>query len=70
MPVPAEALARAAGNPKCANVVLVGALSATLDIPAEIWERAVAERVPARTVEANLAALAAGRAFMDTTEEA
>ncbi len=68
--VPAEALARAAGNPKCANVVLVGALSATLDIPAEIWERAVAERVPARTVEANLAALAAGRAFMDTTEEA
>lgn len=63
--VPAAALARAAGNPKCANVVLVGALSATLGIPAEVWERVVAERVPAHTVEANLAALAAGRTFMD-----
>ena len=63
--MPAAALARAAGNPKCANVVLVGALSATLGIPAEVWERVVAERVPAHTVEANLAALAAGRTFMD-----
>lgn len=62
--VPADAIARSVGNPKCANVVLVGAFTARLDIPAEVWERAVAARVPAATVEANLAALAAGRAFV------
>ncbi|MEC4175901.1 indolepyruvate oxidoreductase subunit beta [Adlercreutzia sp. R21] len=61
--VPADAIARSVGNPKCANVVLVGAFTARLDIPAEVWEHAVAARVPAATVEANLAALAAGRAF-------
>lgn len=68
--VPADAIARACGNAKCANVVLVGALSATLDIPEEVWTRTVAERVPERTVEANLAALAAGRAFVLEREEA
>ena len=62
--VPADVIARTCGNAKCANVVLVGALSATLDIPEEIWTRTVVERVPEHTVEANLEALAAGRAFV------
>lgn len=62
--VPADRIARPCGNAKCANVVLVGALSAALDIPEDIWRRAVEARVPAKTVEANLAALAAGRAFV------
>ncbi|WP_302962758.1 indolepyruvate oxidoreductase subunit beta [uncultured Adlercreutzia sp.] len=66
--VPADAIARSCGNAKCANVVLVGALSAMLDIPEDIWERTVAARVPERTVEANLAALAAGRAFVAERE--
>ena len=66
--VPADAIARGLGNAKCANVVLVGALTARLDIPAEVWERAVAARVPAHTVEANLAALRAGRDLVANQE--
>lgn len=63
--VPADRIARSCGNAKCANVVLVGALSAALDVPEDIWRRAVEARVPAKTVEANLAAFAAGRAFVE-----
>lgn len=62
--IDADGIARAAGNAKCANVALVGALSARLDVPVEAWEEAVAERVPAKTVEANLAAFRAGRALV------
>lgn len=61
--VPAAAIARSIGNVKCANVVLVGALAAQLGIPVEIWERTIAERVPAHTTEANLAAFRAGHDF-------
>lgn len=64
----ADAIAREAGNAKCANVALVGALAARLDIPAEVWEETVAERVPPKTVEANLAALRAGRAVVEEME--
>ena len=62
--VPADVIARSVGNAKCANVVLVGALSARLAIPTEVWERAIADRVPAHTVDANLAAFRAGRNFV------
>lgn len=62
--VPADAIARSVGNAKCANVVLVGALAAQLGIPAEIWEGAIAARVPSHTVDANLAAFRAGREFV------
>lgn len=62
--VPADAIARSVGNAKCANVVLVGALAAQLGIPAEKWEGAIAARVPAHTVDANLAAFRAGREFV------
>lgn len=62
--IPAERLAREAGNAKASNVALLGALSARLDFPAGIWEDAISRRVPPKTVEANLAAFAAGRAFV------
>lgn len=62
--VPADEIARTAGNSKCANVVLVGALSASMDIPAEQWEAVIADRVPPKTVEANVAAFRAGRALI------
>ena len=61
--VPADALAREAGNPKASNVALLGALSASLGFPAEAWERAVEASVPPKTVDVNLRALAAGRGF-------
>ncbi|MCI8424836.1 MAG: indolepyruvate oxidoreductase subunit beta [Adlercreutzia sp.] len=67
--VTADAIARSVGNAKCANVVLVGALSARMDVPAELWEQVIARRVPPKTVEANLAAFRAGRAFILESEE-
>lgn len=62
--VPAHDIAVSAGNPKTMNVVLLGALSMRLDIPVEIWEEAIAGRVPPKTVEANLAAFHAGRVYI------
>lgn len=61
--VPAEATAREAGNAKASNVVLLGCLSAKLPFAESTWEDAIAQSVPPRTVEANIAAFRAGRAF-------
>jgi len=41
--VDAEGIARAAGNPRSANVVLVGAASRLIPVPAESIEREIAE---------------------------
>jgi len=60
--VDAEELACEAGSPKSANVVLMGALSTGLPFETETWEKVIAGRVPPKTVEANLAAFALGRA--------
>lgn len=62
--VPAADIAYQVGNSRTSNVVLIGALSARLDIDPEIWEEAIAGRVPAKTVEANLAAFRMGREFV------
>lgn len=53
--------AKAAGNPRTANTVLVGALSALLQVDQGHWETALAEAVPAHTLEANLVAFRRGR---------
>lgn len=66
--VPAEEIARRVGNARTANVVLLGALSASLDFPEGIWADVVANRVPPKTVEANLEALQAGRAYAQGQE--
>jgi indolepyruvate ferredoxin oxidoreductase beta subunit len=49
------------GVPRAANVVLMGALSGALDFPVSAWEDAIRACVPARFIDANLAAFAAGR---------
>ena len=59
--VPAGRIAREAGSPKSANVVLMGALSMALPFEADTWRSVIAERVPPKTIEANLAAFDAGR---------
>ena len=59
----AAAIARDNDNPKGMNVVLLGALSVSLDFSQGVWEECIKQRVPAKFVEANLAAFAAGRAF-------
>lgn len=53
-------LALEAGNAKCENVVLLGALESRLGFGRELWEKVIAERVPPKTIDANLAAFAAG----------
>jgi len=53
--------ARAAGNPKAVNILLLGMLSVFVDVPAENWEEAIRERVPPKTIESNLRAFQRGR---------
>jgi len=67
--VDGEAIATSLGNPKVANVVLLGALSALLErdgladpsLSPEVWLNVIAGRVPARFVELNRKAFQAGR---------
>ena len=59
--IPAGSLAAELGNARAANVVLLGSLSRFLDIPAEVWQHAITERVPARFQELNQRAFEVGR---------
>jgi len=59
--VPAGALAAELGNPRVANVILLGALSHALDIPVEVWHQAIEDRVPPKFRELNRRAFEVGR---------
>jgi indolepyruvate ferredoxin oxidoreductase beta subunit len=59
--VPGAEIARSLGNARAANVVLLGALSALLDVPAETWLEVIAARVLARHLELNKQAFMRGR---------
>lgn len=59
--VPAGDLARAVGNPKGTNIVLLGALSTRLPFDERVWKDVIARRVPQKTIEANLSSFDAGR---------
>lgn len=61
--IPAKTMALKAGSPKTVNVVLLGALATRLGFPQTAWERVIAQRVPAHTVEINLAAFRGGFEF-------
>lgn len=54
--VDADAIARAAGNVRCANVALLGAAARHMPIELDAWHAAIEGRVPPKTVEANLLA--------------
>jgi len=58
--VPAQELARKIGSIKSQNVLLLGVLAPYLGLAREKWEEAIAQLVPAPTVEVNLAAFRAG----------
>jgi indolepyruvate ferredoxin oxidoreductase beta subunit len=58
--VDAYSIAKESGNPKAANVVLLGVMARNLPIEREIWEKALGQRVPAKLLEVNKAAFAAG----------
>ncbi|MEW5744552.1 MAG: indolepyruvate oxidoreductase subunit beta [Nitrospirota bacterium] len=54
-------IAKTAGTPKAENIVLVGTLSHYLPFAQEVWEQTIRESVPAKFVEANIAAFYKGR---------
>ena len=56
----ALSMAVSAGNPKSANVVLIGAMAKTTDIEKEIWLEALKQNVPEKFLEVNLKAFEAG----------
>ena len=60
--IDANPLAVQAGNLRAANVVLMGALSAFVPFDEEHWQAALRERIPAKLLDVNLRAFAAGRA--------
>lgn len=61
--IPATELARKAGTPKAANVVLLGALSRALGFPRDVWDRVIEGRVPAKYLDVNLEAFERGASF-------
>ena len=54
-------IAESLGNARVANVVLLGALSALLELAPEAWNEVLALRVPAKLLELNRKAFQAGR---------
>lgn len=58
--VDALPLAEQAGNAKAANVVLVGVLAKSTEIPYDAWVASLKETVPAKFLDANLAAFDLG----------
>lgn len=58
--VPASELARQAGSPKSANVVLLGSLAASLPFERDLWDEIIAAHVPPKTIEGNLKAFQLG----------
>jgi indolepyruvate ferredoxin oxidoreductase beta subunit len=59
----ATRMATGLGNERTANVVLLGAVAATLDFAPEEWETALRHLVPPKTVNVNLQAFRAGLAW-------
>ncbi len=62
--VPGTRLAEELGNAKAANMVLLGALSTFLDVPDEVWRRAMERRVPSRFLDLNFRAFDVGRSYV------
>jgi indolepyruvate ferredoxin oxidoreductase beta subunit len=59
--VKAIEIARELGNLKVENIILVGALSRYLPFAMEVWQKAIEESVPAKTIEINMKAFKTGR---------
>ena len=61
--IPSRDLALEAGNAKCENVVILGALETQLQFGTDVWEAVIASRVPEKTISANIKAFSLGYAF-------
>jgi indolepyruvate ferredoxin oxidoreductase beta subunit len=63
--VPGTTIAQELGNARAANVVLLGALSAFLEVPQETWLQVIEARVPPKYVTLNRQAFLEGRAVVE-----
>jgi len=63
-PLAASQIARDLGDGRMANVVMIGALSVLLPIPQTSWQKALQIRLPARYLDNNKKAFAAGLQLM------
>ena len=61
--IPAHDLAIEAGNAKCENVVILGALESRLGFGVDLWQQVIEGRVPPKTVDANVKAFELGYGF-------
>jgi len=59
--IPATEKAKELGNPRVANIILIGALSNFLDIEEGLWKEVIEEHVPERFRDLNLKAFEEGR---------
>jgi indolepyruvate ferredoxin oxidoreductase beta subunit len=59
--VDAAVIASKVGNIRASNVVILGAMSTGLDLPAETWRQAICDRVPPKHKDLNLRAFEEGR---------
>ena len=66
--IPATELARTAGTPKAANVVLLGALSRALGFEGDVWQRVIEARVPEKYLDVNRRAFKLGASFAPENE--
>ena len=62
--VPALQKAEELGSARVANVVLLGALSALLSVPEDVWLRVIERRVPKKYLELNFEAFREGRGLL------
>lgn len=60
IPVDALTLAKQAGTVKVVNVVLIGVLAKSSNIPKEVWVESIKNNVPAKFLEMNLKAFELG----------
>lgn len=52
------------GNPKVANMVILGAMSTELNLPSHVWEDAITQCVKPEFVDSNLMAFVVGRSLV------
>lgn len=64
--LPASEMARELGDARMANVIMLGALSARLPIPIDVWQKSLQLRLPPQYLEMNLQAFAAGQERINT----
>lgn len=67
--IPARDLAVQAGNSKCENVAILGALESRLKFGVGVWNEAIGSRVPSKTIEANLRAFELGLEFANARQD-